>query len=184
MRQDSAESLEIGAAIGACILDQALELERRVRQRGVLEEQPRGRRRRLDACLGMRRHPGRIEIEIHDARQNAWFVPFVILVASRHKCELSRHVPQLRSGQPLDERVAIASQTLVAYGKKVQRTAKAELHPFTPRGLHDLGGHTVPRHRAALHDIGWLDLHAVMGLVRHGSVEETIRCHRCARRGH
>ena len=38
MRQDGAESFEIGAAIGACTLDQALEFERRVPQCGVLEE--------------------------------------------------------------------------------------------------------------------------------------------------
>ena len=41
MCQDGAESFEIGAAVGACTLDQPLELERRVPQCGVLEEQPR-----------------------------------------------------------------------------------------------------------------------------------------------
>src|SRR5712691_8257328 len=67
MRQDGAESFEIRAAIGACTLDQPLELGRRVPQCGVLEEQPRREERRRGACLRMRWHLGRIEIEMHNA---------------------------------------------------------------------------------------------------------------------
>src|SRR5258707_4078883 len=160
MRKDGAKSFEIGTAIGGCVLDQALELERRIRQCGVLEEQPRGQRCRLDARFRMRRHPGWIEIEIYDARENARLMPLVILMTGRHEGELSRHVPQPRSGQPLDERVALASHTLVVYGKKVERSVKAELQLLTPRGLDDLGGHAVPRHGAARHAIAGIDLHA------------------------
>src|SRR4051812_1848545 len=102
----------------------------------------------------MRGHLGRIEIEMHNARENTRFLPLIVLMASRHERELSRCVAQLRSWQPLDERVPIVSHALVAYGQKMKRPAKAKLDLFTARGLHDLGGHAVPRHRVALHDIG------------------------------
>src|ERR1700720_3744767 len=174
MRKDGAKSFEIGTAIGGCVLDQALELERRVRQCGVLEEQPWGQRRRLDICFRMQRYPGWIEIEIYDARENARFMPLAILVTGRHEGELSRHVPQPRSRQSLDERLAIASHTLVTYGKKMERGVKAELQLFTPRGLDDLGGHAVPRHGAARHAIAGIDLHAMIDPVGHGGVEQPV----------
>src|ERR1700716_3836158 len=102
----------------------------------------------------MRGHLGRIEIEMHNARENTRFLPLIILVASRHERELSRCVAQLRSWQPLDDRVPIVSHALVAYGQKMERRAKAKLDLFTARGLHHLGGHGVPPPRAAPHHIG------------------------------
>src|SRR3981189_140683 len=67
MRQDGAESFEIRAAIGACTLDQSLELDRRVPQCGILEKQPRREGRSRGACLRMGWHLGWIEIEMHNA---------------------------------------------------------------------------------------------------------------------
>jgi hypothetical protein len=50
----------------------------------------------------------------------------------------------------------------------MERRAKAKLDLFTARGLHDLGGHSVPRHRVALHDIGRINLHGVVGRTSDG----------------
>ncbi len=50
------------APIEVCILDQPTELERqRIRQSGILEEQPRRQGCRRNARLRMRRHPWRIQ---------------------------------------------------------------------------------------------------------------------------
>jgi hypothetical protein len=151
-RQDDAEGLEIRPALGARLLDQPHELERGVRQCGILEEQARRQARR-------RRHPGGIDIEIRDARQEARFLPLVVRVAGRHERQLSPHIAQPRSRQALHERVAIASQALVADGEKMERRAKADFQSFPPRCLHDLGRDAAPRHRAAPHDTGRMDLH-------------------------
>src|SRR5260370_39485320 len=48
MRQDGAQSFEVGTAVGTCALDQGLELEPRCPPRGVLREQPRGQKARPD----------------------------------------------------------------------------------------------------------------------------------------
>src|SRR3979490_2362623 len=61
VRQHYAEGFKIRAAIGACTLDQSLELERSVRQRCIFEEKPCRQSRRHDVCFMMRRHLGGIK---------------------------------------------------------------------------------------------------------------------------
>jgi hypothetical protein len=95
-------------------------------------------------------------------------------VTSWNERELSRHIAQPRTGKTLDERISIASHALVAYGQKVERRLKAKLDPFTARGLHDLGGHAVPRHGVALHDIGRINLHGVIGRPSHGTIGQPM----------
>src|SRR3981081_2798749 len=137
MRQDDAECFKIRAAIGACSLDQPLELERSVRQCRIIEEKPRNQRCRPDICFMIRRHHCGIKIEIHDAGKNAWFLPLVIQLTGRHERQLSPHVSQLRSGQTIDKRLPLASYALVIYRKKVKWGAKAKLYLFRSGSLHD-----------------------------------------------
>jgi hypothetical protein len=70
VRQDDAESLKIGSAGRGRTLDQPRQLERRLPQRVVLEEQPRGQDRACGAHLTRRPHLSGIEIEEYHARGN------------------------------------------------------------------------------------------------------------------
>src|SRR6266850_419042 len=64
MRQHDAEGFKIRAAIGACRLDQSLELERSVRHCCFFEEKPRRQSRRHDICFTICRHLRGIKIEV------------------------------------------------------------------------------------------------------------------------
>ena len=165
VRQDDAEGSEIGAAVGAGMLDQPHELACRVRQCRVLEEQPRGQRAGRGDRAESRRHAGRIEIEVDEARQKARLLPFMVLVAGRHQGQLAPRVAQPRSRQAFDEGVAIAAHALIADGEKMKRGAKANFQLLAPRRLHDLGGDAAPADGAALHDIGRIDLHRLAGRI-------------------
>jgi hypothetical protein len=161
VRQHAAQGAEIGAALGPRMLDQPHQLERGVDKRGVVEEQPRRQGDGRCRCLCRRGHPGGIEIEIDDARQDTRLLPLVIRVAGRHEGQLSPGIAQSRSRQAFDERVAVASDALVTDGEKMERGAKAEFQLFTPRCLHDLGRKAIPCDGAAPHDIGRIDLHRI-----------------------
>ncbi len=101
-------------------------------------------------------------------------MPFLVGATGRHEGELSRHVTQRRSRQALDKGVAIASHALLAEDKKMPRAAKAELHPLAPGRVHDLRRHAVPGDDVALHDVGGMDLNALIGLLDHGPIEQPV----------
>ena len=152
MRQDDAERFRIGLIVRTGTLNQRRQLERGLPECSIFEEQPRDEVREIR--LGVPRHFGGVEIEIHHAAENARILPVVVFVAGRHEGELSLAVPQRRPGQALDERFAVAPNPLLANHKQMERPAEVAFQLFASGRLNDLRRHSLPHDGAALHDIG------------------------------
>src|ERR1700719_2818072 len=105
MRQYDTESFDIEPIVRAGGFDQCRQLERRIPQPAIFEEQPR--RKRHVSKTKFRAESSGIEIEIDHAGENARFLPVVIFVTGRHEDELSPEITQRRLGQTLDECAAV-----------------------------------------------------------------------------
>src|SRR6185295_18432315 len=80
-------------------------------------------------------------------------------MARRNEDELSFEIAKGGSGQPFDEGLALPAFALLIDGQQMARPVIAILGPFGSRGLHDLGRHSIPTYRAALHGIGRKNFH-------------------------
>ena len=87
-------------------------LDRRLPQHMVFEEQTWRERCVGAACVGMDRHPSRIEIETDDAAANAGPLPLAILVTCRHEGEFAPEVSQRGTGQTTDQRPTLLADAL------------------------------------------------------------------------
>jgi hypothetical protein len=83
-------------------------------------------------------------------------------MARRHENQLPLEVTTCGAREALDEGLPVAALALLVDGKQVTRPVKAILGPFGLGGLHDLHGHAVPTHRAALHGISRKNLHCAV----------------------
>jgi hypothetical protein len=129
----------------------------------MLEKQPRGEGHSRDVCLGIERKLRRIEVEIREARQRTQFVPFVILITSRHECELAREPPERRSSQAFDERLPVASRAILVHHEQVNWRVETVFDSGAARALNGFSRHAVARNGAASHEIGRTNLYGGMG---------------------
>ena len=83
-------------------------------------------------------------------------------MARRHENQLPLEVTTCGAREALDEGLPLPALALLVDGKQVTRPVKAILGPFGLGGLHDLHGHAVPAHRAALHGISRKNLHCAV----------------------
>src|SRR5262245_12209275 len=153
VRQHDAERLAIMPILTAA-LDQPAQFDRGVPQRLVFEEQAWRQGRVRWACPRIDGHFGGIEIEIDDAAAGAGLLPLAILMTRRHKGELAFDIPQRRTGQTLDQRLAVAANALLVGDEQVHRRPKAKLDLIVSDRLHDLDGYAVPCQPPACDGIG------------------------------
>src|SRR6516162_8468903 len=154
MRQHGAECLAVMPIVTAA-LDQPAQFDRGVPQRLVFEEQAWRQGRVRCACCGIDGHFGGIEIEINDAAAGAGLSPLAIFMTRRHKGELAFDISQRRTGQTLDQRLAVFTNAPFVGDKQVHRRAKAKLDLLVSDRVHDLDGHAVPCQTPAGDRIGW-----------------------------
>ena len=77
----------------------------------------------------------------------------------RHKGELAFDISQRRTGQTLDQRLAVAANPLFVCDEQVHRRAKADLDLLVSDRLHDLDGHAVPCQPLTGDRVGWKNSH-------------------------
>src|SRR6516164_7865205 len=154
MRQHDAECLVVMPILTAA-LDQVAQFDRGFPQRLVFEEQAWWQGRVRCACPWIDGHFGGIEIEIHDAAAGAGLLPLSILMTRRHEGELAFDISQRRTGQTLDQRLAVATNALFVCDEQVHRRAKPKLDLIVSDRLHDLDGHAVPCQPPTGDRIGW-----------------------------
>src|SRR5262249_28498780 len=124
-------------------------------RRLVFEEQGWGQGGARRACPGIGGRLGGIEIKIHEAAAGAGLLPLAILMTRRHEGELAFDVSQRRTGQTLDQRLAVATNALFVGDEQVHWRAKTELDLLVSDRLHDLDGHAVPCQPPTRDRVGW-----------------------------
>ena len=152
MRKHDAKRVEIEPIFRAGTVDQALQLESRVPQRCILEEQPRGKGyvREPQCQIELRG----IEVEVRAATARERLVSFAIFVAGRHECELAREIAQIGSRRALHESLSAAPFALLVPHQQMHGCAKAILNIDLGRGFDGFGRHAVPGDSAATDEIG------------------------------
>src|SRR5258708_39381010 len=143
MRQHDAERLAV-MPIFTAVLDQPAQFDRGFPQRLVFEEQAWRQKRVLRACPWIDGHLGGIEVEIHDATARAGLFPLAILMTRPPDGELAFDISQRRTGQTLDQRLAVAANALFVCDEQVHARAETDLDLLVSDRLHDLDGHAVP----------------------------------------
>src|SRR4030081_1725274 len=125
VRQDGAERFAIEPIIGLRTLDQRLELGRYVPDRGVFEEEPRGKRYGSACCVRPGRKRRRVEIKMCGAHETARLLPIIVFMTGRDEDELSLVVSQRGPRQALDEGEPVAALARFEHGEHVDRSAEA-----------------------------------------------------------
>ena len=171
MHEHGAKRFQILPICGRRSFERSLQLERRIQEGWVLEEQPRLERqaRRVRVRFGARIETlpqlCGVEIDVHQPRERSRLLPFPVLAAGWNEGELAGKVTQGGLRQALDEGLAIAPRTVLIDHEQVDGRAEVKLEPFVARRLYDFGRHPIGDHRAPGHDVGRGYLDNVVGQV-------------------
>src|ERR1700722_9292404 len=96
MRQHDPQGFQVTSLIRATVLDQCRELQRRLDQCVVLEEQLRYQRQVPKPQFRAYSKLGRVKIEKNRARERSRFMPVMVLMTSWHEDKLSVAILQRR----------------------------------------------------------------------------------------
>src|SRR5262249_3170366 len=108
---------------GAAVLDLAFELDRRVPEAGIVEEQLRLERDLAEVELGIEQRTAGIDVEVGRARERARLLPATERPAGGHEGQLVIEVVPGGPRQALDESLAIAALTAIGCNQQMSRRA-------------------------------------------------------------
>ena len=90
----------------------------------------------------------------------------------RHEGELAFDISQRRTGQTLDQRLAVAANALFVCDEQVHGRAETDLDLLVSERLHDLDGHAVPCQPATGNRIGWKNPDGLIGDIAGTKIRE------------
>src|SRR6266542_4784521 len=142
----------------AAIFDCYRQLDRRLPQHVIFEEQPGRKRRRRRARIGVDRHLGGIEIETDDPTANAGALPLAIFMAGGNEGELAPQGSQCRRRQIIDDCLTLVANAFFVDEQQMTWCTEAEFGLVVGEELDDLDLDAVPYAGAATDHTNRTDL--------------------------
>jgi hypothetical protein len=142
----------------AAILDCYRQLDGRLPQHVIFEEQPGRKRRRRRARIGVDRHLGGIEIEADDPTANAGALPLAIFMAGANEGEFAPQRSQCRRRQIIDDCLPLVANAFFVDEQQMTWCTEAEFDLVVGDGLDDLDSDALPCAGAATDHTSRTDL--------------------------